>query len=152
MAVHTPEDQELPLGISPEVVCFLVGKLREYGAVDLLAETGEPAAEEPCVLDREDIDTYTEHENDYRNEPVRQEFESFINDLPEDHQVELVALMWLGRSNGGTQDWPAVREEAAQAYNTRTALYLLGTPLASDFLQEGLSTLNRPGIRGGSNS
>jgi hypothetical protein len=47
----------------------------------------------------------------------------------------------LGRDDYTVSDWPAVREEAARAHNDRTALYLLGTPLLGDFLEEGLSML-----------
>ena len=141
MHASTPQEQEQPLAISPQTVCFIVSKLREYEASELLVDADEAATDEPPVMDCADFDSYTEHENDYRNEPVRQELESLVNDLPEDQQIDLVALMWLGRNNADADEWPAIREEAAQAHNARTALYLLGTPLACDFLQDGLSTL-----------
>jgi hypothetical protein len=50
-------------------------------------------------------------------------------------------LAWLRRDDYSASDWPAVREEAARAHNQRTAEYLLGLPLAGDFLEEGLSML-----------
>jgi len=64
-------------------------------------------------------------------------------ELPEDEQIDLVALMWLGRDDYSASDWPAVREEVARAHNKHTANYLLGTPLLGDFLEEGLSVLGR---------
>ena len=70
-----------------------------------------------------------------------QEITSLINSLSEDEQIDLVALAWLGRGDYSASDWPTVREEAARAHNQRTAEYLLGIPLVSDFLEEGLSML-----------
>jgi hypothetical protein len=52
-----------------------------------------------------------------------------------------VTLAWLGRDDYSATDWPTVREEAARAHNERTVDYLLGMPLLSDFLEEGLSML-----------
>jgi hypothetical protein len=47
--------------------------------------------------------------------------------------------MWLGRGDGTVEDWLDLRDEAQQQHNNRTAAYLLGEPLLSDFLEEGLS-------------
>lgn len=141
MNANTPNGPEQPLAIPVDTVCFIVDMLHEYENTELLADDAETTAEEPAPLDAPDVDVYTEHENDYRNAPVRQELMSLIHDLPVDQQVDLVALMWLGRDNSSADDWPGLRDEAAQAYNARTAHYLLGSPLASDFLEEGLSIL-----------
>jgi hypothetical protein len=49
---------------------------------------------------------------------------------------------WLGRNDNTIDDWQTLREEAARAHSTRTthtANYLLGMPLVSDCLEEGLS-------------
>ena len=141
MNARTPDGSEQPLAIPVDTVCFIVDMLREYENTELLTDAADETAEKPAPMDAEDLDVYTERENDYRSEPVRQELESFIHDLPEDQQVDLVALMWLGRDNSSAEDWPGIRQEASQAHNARTALYLLGSPLASDFLEEGLSIL-----------
>lgn len=141
MNASTPSGPEQPLAIPADTVCFIVDMLREYENSELLADDAETAMDDPAPLETDDVDIYTEHENDYRNAPVRHELESLIHDLPVDQQIDLVALMWLGRDNSSAEDWPALRDEAAHAYNARTALYLLGSPLASDFLEEGLSIL-----------
>ena len=78
---------------------------------------------------------------DHADDPVLEEVTSLINSLSEDEQIDLVALMWLGRDDYAVDDWPPVREEAARAHNDRTAEYLIGTPLLGDFLEEGLSKL-----------
>jgi hypothetical protein len=128
---------EPALSIPVDTVYFIIDKLREYDSRDMLAEP----VEDPRPLESEDVDVLREQENEYRNATVLQELHSVIDDLPEDQQVDLVALTWLGRDNCSATDWRSIREEAAQAHNARTADYLLGMSMASDFLEEGLSTL-----------
>jgi len=52
-----------------------------------------------------------------------------------------VTLAWLGRGDGGIDEWNDLRAEATRAHNNRTASYLLGIPLLVDFLEEALSQL-----------
>ena len=108
-------------------------KAREFDAKE---EVTEP---DPGSNPSEDQDAAVleEHEDD----PVVEELTSLINSLSEDEQIDLVALTWLGRDDYTVGDWAAVREEAERAHNARTAEYLLGIPLLSDFLEEGLSML-----------
>ena len=121
------------LTISPEKVCFIIIKARAFDAKDEVTEP-EPGSN---PTDDMDVSILEDHEDD----PVVEELTSFINALSEDEQIDLVALAWLGRDDYSASDWQTVRDEAAQAHNERTADYLLGTPLVSDFLEEGLSML-----------
>jgi len=129
----TKDEDEPVLTISPEKVCFIIIKAKEFDAKD---EVTEP---DPGSNPSDDKDTAVleEHEDD----PVVEELSSLINSLSEDEQIDLVALAWLGRDDYSASDWPEVREEAARAHNERTAEYLLGMPLVGDFLEEGLSML-----------
>jgi hypothetical protein len=119
--------------ISPEKVCFIIIKAREYDAKDEVTEV-DPGSN---PSDDKDVSVLENHEDD----PVVEELTSFIDSLSEDEQIDLVALVWLGRDDYSASDWPEVREEAARAHNQRTAAYLLGTPLVGDYLEEGLSML-----------
>ncbi|MGZ5900262.1 MAG: DUF3775 domain-containing protein [Reyranella sp.] len=121
------------LTVSPEKVCFIIVKAREFDAKD---QTTEP---DPGSNPTDDggIAVLEEHADD----PVAEELKSFIDALSEDEQVDLVALTWLGRDGAGPGDWPETMREAARAHNERTAGYLLGMPLLADFLEEGLSML-----------
>jgi Protein of unknown function (DUF3775) len=127
------DKDESPLTISPEKVCFIIIKAREFGAKD---EVTEP---DPGSNPSDDKDTAVLE--DHEDDPVVEELTSLINSLSEDEQVDLVALAWLGREEYSASDWLTVREEAARAHNQRTADYLLGMPLVGDFLEEGLSVL-----------
>lgn len=126
-------EDEGPLTISPEKVCFIIIKAREFDAKD---EVTEP---DPGSNPSDDKDAAVLE--DHADDPVVEELTSLINSLSEDEQIDLVALAWLGRDDYSAGDWPEVRAEAARAHNQRTASYLLGTPLVGDFLEEGLSML-----------
>jgi len=139
MANHTrapeagPDEDDGPLSISPEKVCFLIVKAREFDAKDVVTEPD--AASNPS--DDQDAAVREDHSDD----PVVQEIAAFINALTEDEQIDLVTLTWLGRDDYTAEDWDSVREEAARAHNRRTAAYLLGIPMLGDFLEEGLSMM-----------
>jgi hypothetical protein len=126
-------DLDRELSISPDKVCFIVVKAREFDAKDMVTEPdpGSNPTDDGGVAVLED----------HGDDPVLQELVSFINALSEDEQVDLVALAWLGRDDYAASDWAAVRDEAARAHNRHTARYLLGMPLLADFLEEGLSLL-----------
>jgi hypothetical protein len=121
------------LTISPEKVCFVVIKAREF---DAKTEAMEP---DPGSNPSDDKDVTVLE--DRADDPVVEELTSFIDSLSEDEQIDLVALAWLGRDDHTAEDWPEVRQEAVDAHNENTASYLLGMPLLADFLEEGLSML-----------
>jgi len=129
----TDDEDKSPLTISPEKVCFIIIKAKEFDAKDEVTEP-DPGSN---PSDDMDIEVLEDHEDD----PVVEELTSLINSLSEDEQIDLVALAWLGRDDYSAEDWSTVREEAARAHNQRTAEYLLGMPLVGDFLEEGLSML-----------
>jgi hypothetical protein len=136
MAETNPPDEpadDAPLSISPEKVCFIIIKAREFDAKD---EASEP---DPGSNPADDADAAVLE--DHEDDPVVEELTSFVGALSLDEQIDLVALAWLGRDDYDADDWPAVREEAAEAHNERTASYLLGLPQLGDFLEEGLAVL-----------
>ncbi len=126
-------ESDVDLAISPEKVCFIIIKAHEFDAKEQVEEP-DPGSN---PSDDKDIEVL----EDYGDDPVVEELTQFIDALSLDEQVDLVALMWLGRDDYTAADWPCVREEAARAHNERTAEYLLGEPLLGDFLEEGLSML-----------
>lgn len=129
----TPTDDEDVLTISPEKVCFVALKAKEFDAKDEVTDP-DPGSN---PSDDKDVAVLEAHDDD----PVLEELTSLISALSEDEQVDLVALAWLGRGDYSAADWPEVRAEAAAAHNDRTAGYLCGMPLLGDFLEEGLSLL-----------
>jgi hypothetical protein len=118
------------LAISAEKVGFLIEKAREFDVKDEVTDidSGSNGADDNMIDVLEDRG----------DDPVAHEIAGFINALSEDEQIDLVALMRLGRGDGSIEEWSELRREAAEGRNGRTASYLLGEPLLSDFLAEGL--------------
>jgi hypothetical protein len=121
------------LAISAEKVGYIIAKAREFDVKDVVTDpdSGSNAVDDAMLSVLED----------HSDDPVVAELRAAIFGLNEDEQVDLVTLAWLGRGDGGVEDWDDLRAEAARAHNRRTASYLLGMPLLSDYLEEGLSQL-----------
>jgi hypothetical protein len=118
------------LAISPEKVGFLIEKAREFDVKDVVTDTDSGSN----ASDGKMIDVLEDRAAD----PVVREIKGFIHGLSQDEQIDLVALMRLGRGDDSIEEWSDLRREAAEGANGRTASYLLGEPLLSDFLAEGL--------------
>jgi Protein of unknown function (DUF3775) len=131
-----PPRREAPapaLSISPEKVSYIIAKAREFDVKDVVTDpdSSSNAADDGMLSVLED----------HKDDPVVAEIRAAIFALNVDEQIDLVTLAWLGRGDGGVEDWDDLRAEAARAHNRRTASYLLGIPLLSDYLEEGLSQL-----------
>src|ERR1700676_5634875 len=118
------------LAISAEKVGFLIEKMREF---DVKGGVSHPDSGANGAGDNM-IDVLEDDGND----PVAGEITGFINAMTEDEQIDLVALMRLGRGDGSIEEWDDLRREAADASDGHTASTLLGEPLVSDYLAEGL--------------
>lgn len=121
------------LQIDPQKVCYLIIKAREFDAKVPVVEP-DPGSN-PSDEDMRGV------LEDYPDDPVDAEIRTLVDSLNEDEQIDLVALLWLGRTDRAADEWSALREEAAAARSEHTADYLLGTPLLSDYLSEGLNRL-----------
>ena len=121
------------LSISPEKVCYIIAKAREFDAKDVVTDPDD--ASNPTD------DGMVSVLEDHRDDPVAQEIAAAIFAMSEDEQVDLVTLAWLGRGDGSLEDWDELRAEAARSRSKRTASYLLGMPLLPDYLEEGLAQL-----------
>ena len=119
------------LSISTEKVGYIIAKVQEFDAKERITDpdSGSNASDDRMV------DVLEEDADD----PVERELTGFIGALSSDEQIDLVALMRLGRGDGGVEEWDDIRREAAREHNRHTARYLLGEPLLGDFLAEGLA-------------
>lgn len=129
-----PDAIEAPnLAISPEKVSYIIIKVREFDAKDVVTD--------PDSASNASDDAMLSVLEDHSDDPVIMELRAAIGGLNEDEQIDLVTLAWLGRGDGDVEDWADLRAEAARAHNNRTASYLLGIPLLSDYLEDALSLL-----------
>ncbi len=121
------------LQIDPQKVCYLIIKAREFDAKVPVVEP-DPGSN-PSDEDMRGV------LEDYPDDPVDVEIRTLVDSLNEDEQIDLVTLLWLGRGDGSKDEWSTIRNEATAARSDHTADYLLGTPLLSDYLAEGLNKL-----------
>jgi hypothetical protein len=119
------------LTISLEKLCFIITKARQFDGKDMLTDPGDSS--------NATDDGMREVLEDHASDPVHAELASFIWALNEDEQIDLVALIWLGRGDGRAASWEELRTEAARDHNKRTVEYALGIPLLGDYLDEALS-------------
>jgi len=121
------------LTIPLQKLAFIIEKAREFDA-EVPADAGDtdsnPTDDQGSgiLLDTPD------------NSTVR-ELRDAIDGLNTDEQEELLALMWIGRGDFTRKEWPAAIRQARQSRTTSEPGYLIGTPLLSDYLEEGASTL-----------
>ena len=118
------------ISIDLDTVQFIIDKAREFHAKEAVSIPEEPTSPtddwaRQVLADHVDDASYAE-------------LVATIEDLEPDQQVDLVALMWLGRGDFDIEEWPAAQAEAGRARTARTADYLIATPLLADYLQEGL--------------
>lgn len=119
------------LTIPLEKLCFIIDKARQFDAKDVLTDPGDSSN----ATDDGMLSVLEDHGND----PVYAELRSVIQTLNEDEKIDLVTLIWLGRGDGTLDNWDELRAEAMRDHTSRTADYVLGIPLLSDFLEEAVS-------------
>ena len=126
MAVRSPL-----LVLSAETAFFIVLKAREFHTkVDPVdPDEGSNAADDRAV----DVLQF------HRDDAVLEELVSALGPLNEDELMDLIALIWLGRGDYELNQWAEAREAARGIDPSHALDYLLGSPLVSDYLQEGLS-------------
>jgi len=125
------------IDLNPDTVRFVIDKAREFHAkedVVIPEDPDNPSGDWAAQI-------LANHAGDYSLIEVK----GVIEDLDRDQQVCLVALMWLGRGDYDVEEWDQVLQDADDAWNERTADYLLATPLVADYLEEGLDLMGYSG-------
>ena len=116
--------------LDPQKVCFLIVKIRAFD-VQVEPDIGGGS-------NASDDDFSSVYEN--RAEPsVVNEAEGVIDAMNVDEQRELIALSLVGRGEYAKEDWASAMKAASSHPEPTTSAYLLGDPLVSDALQDGLS-------------
>ena len=125
MVAHSPA-----LALDPETAFFIVLKAREFHAkVDPVdPDPGSDPADDRA------IDVLQFH----RDDALTDELVSAIGPMTEDERLDLLALIWVGRGDYSLLQWSAAREAARRFDADQILDYILGLPMVSDFLEEGL--------------
>jgi hypothetical protein len=118
------------LQIATEKVQYIITLARDFDAKVAPWETSEER--------EDDVEAILE---DSPNDPYEAQLKTFIDELNIDEQVSLVALMWIGRGTYEAEDLKEALSTARSERVNETSAYLLGVPLLSDYLTEGLEKL-----------
>lgn len=118
--------------LSLSKVRFIIAKAREF---DAKVEVVNPRS---TSFDDDDDQSVLE---DFADDPTFEELHEAIDGLNDDEQLELVALMWVGRGDYDAEEWDDAMDEARADRSAPTADYLTGTPLLADYLEGGLDAI-----------
>jgi hypothetical protein len=119
------------LFLQPASAFFILLKAREFDAK--VEEVDPDEGSNPA--DDKMIDVLEFQADD----AVEEELVSAIQGLDEDERLDLIALIWIGRGDFTLDQWSDARESAQRIDPLGVADYVLGLPMASDYLEEGLS-------------
>jgi Protein of unknown function (DUF3775) len=127
------DDTPVELNISPEKVCFIIVKAREFDA-KVEPEDPDPGSNPADDQEREVLE-------DYSDDPTFEELSAAIDELNDDEVIDLIAMAWIGRGDFDKGDWEEARRLARERHHHHSAHYLTGMPALGDYLEEGLSQL-----------
>ena len=123
----------MELSISLETVCRIIIRAREYEA--------QVPAVDPDDGSNPSDDGDVEVLEDENNTAVEEELRAIIDDLAEDEQQELIALVMVGRGTFDNGEWDEAMEMASDEMRD-AADYLLGVPMLAGFLDAGLAAFD----------
>jgi len=119
------------LDVNPETVCFIIEAARRFHAKEQVVIPEEPLS----PSDNWVMQVLADHVGD----PTFQEAKTTIDDLEPDQQIQLIALMRVGRGDYERDDWDSAVQDAQDGWQQDTVTeYLFSKPLLADFLSEGL--------------
>ena len=85
------DDSQAEINISPEKVCYIITKAREF---DAKVDPVEPdPGSNPADSGESEI------LSDYADDPTAAELKEAIDDLNDDEVIDLIALVWVGRGD-----------------------------------------------------
>lgn len=123
------------LAVGPDDILYLTQLARAFQAGDAMNLA------EPTDSLSEDLEEATGATSNEDHASTLEEFRAVVDDLEPDQQMQLVALLWIGRGDYSSEDWDQALEDARDAWNPRTADYLISHPLLADDIEEGLRAL-----------
>ena len=131
MATRDDDDEEIDLGISLATIATIVDHARA------LHDSEEAGADERD----EETDGGANLAEELPDDLTADSLHEFIEELNEDEQAALIALVWIGRGDYEAEDWDeAVRLAAERNENGDAADYLVGMDLLGDLLSEGVAS------------
>lgn len=127
----------IPLTIKTGYLQMLILKVRAL----MIQGDSEPPRSGANISDEEMPSTFQEDSQNL----VREEVIAEIQGLSKEQQLELIALMWLGRDDAEPEEWSSLIKLASERQEVPVEDYLLEHPLLADYWAEGLDRLGLGG-------
>ena len=121
------------IDISPEKVMHVALRALEYDGK--MSSRGGPS---DGLFAQEEAEAGV---GNFNSNDLRTELSEFIDTLNIDEQEALVALTWIGRGTYSASDYKDALKIARSEHINETKDYLLGIPLLSEYLKEGLAQM-----------
>jgi hypothetical protein len=119
------------LSISSDAAFYILMKAREF---DEKTPTVDPdSGSNPIDDGARDV------LEDERGDAIEEELDSAVKALNDDAQLDLIALIWIGRGDFSPAEWNEAREAARDIGRARLPRYIRGIPLVSDYLDDALA-------------
>ena len=123
----------MDLNISLDSLCRILQRLREYEA--------QVPAVDPDDGSNPTDDANLEVLEDENNTAVEEELRAAIDDLADDEQRELVALMLVGRGTYDAGEWDEAMEAVDEEAND-VGEWVMGQPLGAALLETGMAAFD----------
>lgn len=128
----------MSLGIAVEKVSEIIIHLRAYDS-GIVTENPEVRVNEPDdVIEEGELEARLEQPH---SDTAHDELTGVIDALNLEEQVNLVALLWLGRGDYTEEEWDDAVATARERHTEHTGEYLIGVPIAGDHIETGLNAL-----------
>ena len=95
-------------------------------------DIGSDQVGEVILLAREMVEQFTGAE---------EQFDGLIEGMNVDQQLDLVALVWIGRGDFEPEEWDEARRTASEEATLTTAEYLKGVDHLAEHLEAGLEAM-----------
>jgi Protein of unknown function (DUF3775) len=119
------------LGISIEKVCAFIEAARELAGLDL-STTGDSTAS------GDDSALASVVESTSGIDPRRRDLVAFVGDLDAGEQVNLLALILLGRGDFDIEEWDEALAAARDSIEDRSADFMIGDSALPGYLMEAI--------------
>jgi hypothetical protein len=124
------------LTLKPDDAFFILLKAREFDAKEEMVDPDEGS--NPSDDNQVDVLQFQ------ADDPCERELMAAVAGLDRDAQLDLIALLWIGRGDFELKDWREAREGAGMIDRSHVPTYVREMPMASDYLEEALSGLGLP--------
>jgi hypothetical protein len=128
------------LRISTEKVCAFIEAAREVAGT-----VPSTAGDRTTTGDDSKLETLVEEpgQDFYERDDRRRQMVEFVAGLNVEEQIDLLALIWLGRGDYDIADWDEALAEAEARIAARDPDYMIGDAALPEYLGDGLEAFSR---------